>query len=73
MCVKKTGDKALAKLMYDGVRFGGIPYFYSWYRWGYGWSYQRKYQALTKAEQKQVEKLEEEYFANNNEKYCDIY
>jgi hypothetical protein len=43
----KTGDEHLARLMYEGVRFGGSPYFYNWYRWGYGWPYDRKYQALT--------------------------
>ena len=73
-CVfEKTGDKALAKVMYDGVRFGGSPYFYNWYRWGYGWSYQRKYQALTDAELKQVKKLEKEYLASSNTQYCDSY
>lgn len=50
----KTGNKALASAMYRGVRFGGSPYFYNWYRWGYGWSYDRKYQALTLDEQRMV-------------------
>ena len=40
---KKTGDEKLAKVMYAGVRLGGSPYFYNWYRWGYGWDYDRKY------------------------------
>ncbi len=54
-CVlKKTGDAVLAEAMYQGVRVGGSPYFYNWYRWGYGWSYERKYQALTLEEQRQV-------------------
>ena len=50
-CVlEKTGDNQLADLMFEGVRLGGSPYFYSWYRWGYGWSFDRKYQALTSDE-----------------------
>ena len=53
----KTGNAALATLMYEGVRVGGSPYFYNWYRWGYGWSYDRKYQALTSDERDLVEKL----------------
>ena len=62
-CVlEKTGDVALARVMYEGVRFGGSPYFYNWYRWGYGWSYDRKYQILTHYEQKQVQKLLTDYF-----------
>lgn len=58
-CVlKKTGNQTLAEAMYQGVRFGGSPYFYNWYRWGYGWSYKRKYQELTPEEQALVnEKL----------------
>ncbi len=59
----KTNNQALAKLMYEGVRFGGSPYFYNWYRWGYGWTYERKYQALSAVEQKQVELLLNQYAA----------
>ncbi|MGK0309304.1 MAG: hypothetical protein ACJAT5_000371 [Lentimonas sp.] len=52
-CVlEKTGNQALAETMYQGVRFGGNPYFYNWYRWGYGWNYERKYQILTLEEQR---------------------
>ena len=74
-CVfEKTQDKALAKLMYEGVRFGGSPYFYNWYRWGYGWSYldnhRAKYQTLTEAEQQRAKELIEQYFANNQKNYC---
>ena len=35
----KTGNATLANAMHDGVRLGGSPYFYNWYRWGYGWDY----------------------------------
>lgn len=60
--VAKTGDAALAKLMYDGVRVGGSPYFYNWYRWGYGWGYDRKYQALANEEATAAESLLQAYF-----------
>lgn len=30
----KTGNETLASVMYEGVRFGGSPYFYNWYRLG---------------------------------------
>jgi len=66
----KTGDEALATLMYEGVKFGGSPYFYNWYRWGYGWDYDRKYQALTPAEQNLADKLIVEYFASEGKKVC---
>ena len=32
----RTGNETLATTMYEGVRFGGSPYFLNWYRWGYG-------------------------------------
>ena len=70
-CVlRKTRDKSLANAMYEGVRLGGSPYFYNWYRWGYGWSYTRKYQALNEDEIKQMKELEEQYFASNKQTYC---
>ncbi|QMU62687.1 MAG: hypothetical protein GKR92_02150 [Gammaproteobacteria bacterium] len=75
-CVlEKTEDEVLAKVMYDGVRLGGSPYFYNWYRWGYGWSYldnsRGKYQALTDDELEQVKRLTEQYLADNKNNYCD--
>jgi hypothetical protein len=61
-CVEKsTNSKALADLMYAGVRSGGGPYFFTTYRWAYGWPYGRFYQPLTKDEQESVLKLEREY------------
>jgi len=77
-CVlEKTGDKILAKVMYDGVRLGGSPYFYNWYRWGYGWPYldsvRKKYQVLTETEQQQAKKLIEQYLASNQNNYCDSH
>ena len=52
--LQKTESKELAELMFQGVRLGGSPYFYNWYRWGYGWSYDRKYGRLTEKELSQV-------------------
>lgn len=69
--VEKTGNKALASLMYEGVRAGGSPYFYNWYRWGYGWPYERKYQPLSPAEVKKADSLLAEYFASEPEQVCD--
>ncbi len=70
-CVEqKTGNPALANLMYEGVRLGGSPYFYNWYRWGYGWGYERKYQALTAAEKNSVELLLKQYHASKQKKIC---
>ncbi|MFK8027638.1 MAG: hypothetical protein AB8C40_06210 [Gammaproteobacteria bacterium] len=61
-CVyKKTNDHVLANVMFEGVRFGGSPYFYNWYRWGYGWPYDRKYQALTEDEENQAQVFLETY------------
>lgn len=77
-CVlEKTRDEALAKIMYEGVRFGGSPYFYNWYRWGYGWSYlsndREKYQALTEEEQRQAKQLIEQYLVDNQKNYCEAH
>jgi hypothetical protein len=58
----KTGDTVLAEAMYQGVRFGGSPWFYTWYRWGYGWGYERKYGALTLEEQRLVSDKLVKYF-----------
>ena len=70
-CVlKKTQDEMLANVMHEGVRFGGSPYFYNWYRWGYGWSYERKYQELTASERKQVQLLLAKYYSSN-ESICE--
>ena len=68
----KTGNAALATLMYEGVRIGGSPYFYNWYRWGYGWRYDRKYQALTQGEQERAHTMVEEYFASTKGPACPV-
>ena len=70
-CVLQTSnDRVLANIMYEGVRFGGSPYFYNWYRWGYGWNYDRKYQPLNPSEQKQVDLQLAKYFTSVNEPTC---
>lgn len=66
----KSGDETLARLMYEGVRFGGSPYFYSWYRWGYCWPYDRKYQALSEKESARADALLQDYFAHHKNTYC---
>ena len=73
-CVlERTGSEALAETMYQGVRFGGSPYFYNWYRWGYGWNYERKYQTLTQEEQRMVSDKLVQYFeqVRNGGTSCD--
>jgi hypothetical protein len=70
-CVlERTRSKALAILMYDGVRTGGHPAFPTWYRWAYGWSYGRGYKALTDEEQQQSKKRLEEYIKKHPDGYC---
>jgi hypothetical protein len=70
-CVtEKTGNETLGLLMYEGVQAGGSPYFYNWYRWGYGWGYERKYRALTAAETARTEVLLDDYFANDPVGFC---
>lgn len=58
----KTGNDKLATLMYEGVRLGGSPYFYNWYRWGYGWGFDRKYKELTSRESDNAARLLKDYF-----------
>jgi hypothetical protein len=64
-CVlEKTGSEELAELMFQGVRAGGSPYFYNWYRWGYGWSDRRNYRELTAADKELVELKLEKFYSN---------
>ena len=70
-CVlKKTGNRLLADSIYQGVRFGGSPYFFNWYRWGYGWSYERKYEPLTNDEKRIAREKLEKYFSDNRTPVC---
>lgn len=59
--LSKTQDEALANMMYIGVRFGGSPYFPTWYPWGYGWNYWRGYAPLTKEKKKMVQVMLQEF------------
>jgi len=68
--LEKTDDKNLSEIMYKGVRFGGSPYFFNWYRWGYGWSYVRKYSVLTEDEKKLIQLKLDEYYNNNPSSPC---
>ncbi len=70
-CVlESTGSKALADMMYDGVRAGGHPAFLTWYRWGYGWKYGKAYAPLTKQEKQQVREKLDAYYKKHPSGYC---
>jgi hypothetical protein len=70
-CIEaRTGDAALATLMYRGVRAGGSPYFVNGYRWGYGWGIERTYQALTPEEESVADELLANYHASGKEAVC---
>jgi len=69
--VSKTGNISLARLMYQGVRQGGSPYFYTWYRWGYGWDFGRGYDPVTEVEEQQIEMRLKEYYENPSEPSCE--
>jgi hypothetical protein len=59
-CVlEKTGDEALAALMFRGVRLGGSPYFPSSFRWGYGWEFGRFYRERADDEQASGARLQD--------------
>ena len=71
-CVaEKTGNAQFAYMMYEGVQFGGSPYFYNWYRWGYGWGYERKYQPLTPTEAERADELLADAESNNVRAVCE--
>jgi hypothetical protein len=70
-CVfERTGSKALADLMYNGVRTGGHPAFLTWYRWGYGWKYGKNYAPLTEQENQEALRKLEAYYAKHPSGYC---
>lgn len=56
-----TGDAGLARVMYAGVRVGGLAHWPTSFRWGYGWGYGRGYAPLTEGEQREADRLEGEY------------
>ena len=65
-----THNKALADMVYDGVRTGGHPAFPTWYRWAYGWKYGRGYAPLTEGEKKQIREKLNTYHAKHPDGYC---
>jgi len=70
-CVEaKTGNPELAKLMYEGVRVGGSPYFYNLYHWGHGWGYQGEYRELSLADEAQALLLLTDFRSDDYEKIC---
>lgn len=38
-CVSNTGHPVMGKIMYLGVRIGGVYWLPTPYRWGFGWDY----------------------------------
>jgi hypothetical protein len=70
-CVERSShDARLARAMYLGVRAGGSPHLYTWFRWGYGWPYGRFYTALTAEEKSRADALEAEYRAAHPKLSC---
>lgn len=66
----KTHSHVLALVMYRGVRFGGSPYFYNWYRWGYGWPFERKYHILTDQETWRADELVGQFLDDITNEIC---
>lgn len=61
-CVEAAQGKAMADYMYTHIRWGGSPFWFSLYRWGYGWNYwdlwqARGYKTPTPEEQEQIDQL----------------
>lgn len=70
-CVQAaSGNRALADLMFAGVRAGGGPYFFTPYRWGYGWSFGRSYKPLSELEAAQASALRAKYIASPPPSIC---
>jgi hypothetical protein len=70
-CVfENTGDEALSETVFNGVRLGGSPYFYNWYRWGYGWPFERKYAPLTPEEEADAQRKLEKFFLETPSPVC---
>ena len=57
-CVTQSGGGVFrANLMWLGVRFGGVPWYPSPFRWAYGWPYYRGYKAITPTEQAEIDRI----------------
>jgi len=68
--LERTGDKALAETMYLGVRSGGHPAYFTWYRWAYGWPYGRGYKAMNFEEQEAGRAKLMDYEKHHPGEYC---
>ena len=68
--IERTQNRALANVMYEGVRAGGHPAFPTWYRWAYGWNYGRGYKVLREEEQQEAESKLNAYIALHPTGYC---
>jgi hypothetical protein len=72
-CVlKASGSDMLSSLMFEGVRLGGGPYFYTPFRWAYGWPYTRAYEPLSPTEEALAASLEQAYRARDPLLSCPI-
>jgi hypothetical protein len=61
VCVADTGKQGTGRLMLGGVRVGGLPWWPTPFRWGFGWPYPRGYGELTEEEMEMVEALSGDY------------
>ncbi len=72
-CVfQSTNNQLLAETMYLGVRFGGLPIYPVWYRWGYGWDYGRGFQVLNTKEKQLVARRLQEYSSIQAKSFCEF-
>lgn len=59
-CIIEVGEPNIARLVYWGVRAGGVESNASSWHWGYGWILGRGYAPFSPTEKKQVEILEKQ-------------
>lgn len=69
-CVRQSSSGLLAAFMYAGVRLGGVPYFNTTFRWGYGWPYYRPYGPLGSDEAASASLRERAYLAGHPALSC---
>ncbi|WP_232525191.1 hypothetical protein [Motilimonas pumila] len=56
-CLAQQGYPAIGWVMLLGVKVGGLPYWPSDFRWGYGWPFLRGFKALSAQEQQQIDAM----------------
>ena len=66
----RTGDPALARTVFAGVRAGGAAVFPTGFRWGYGWPYGRGNRSLSAEERARVDAVLEAYLRRNPALRC---